>query len=128
MREMPMKKAGDILGESDTRLWRLLFKHVAEAHAALDLSGLVHLGVDEMNCRKGHNSLAVFADLVARTVEPRLPEGLSSVFNALKRKARSYRSLDYMIAMLYFVAGKLSIPSLAARQRTGVLERRDGCV
>ena len=68
MREMPMKKAGDILGESDTRLWRLLFKHVAKAHASLDLSGLVHLGVDEMNCRKGHNYLTVFADLVARRV------------------------------------------------------------
>lgn len=68
MREMPMKKAGDILGEHDTRLWRLLFKHVAKAYAALDLSELVHLGVDEMNCRKGHNYLSVFADLVARRV------------------------------------------------------------
>jgi transposase len=68
MREMPMKKAGDILGENDTRLWRLLFKHVDKAYAALDLSGLVHLGVDEMNCRKGHTYLTVFADLVARRV------------------------------------------------------------
>ena len=68
MREMPMKKAGDILGEGDTRLWRLLFKHVAKAYGALDLSELVHLGVDEMNCRKGHHYLTVFADLVARRV------------------------------------------------------------
>lgn len=68
MREMPMKQAGTILGEGDTRLWRLLFKHVAKAYAALDLSGLVHLGVDEMNCRKGHHYLSVFADLVARRV------------------------------------------------------------
>src|SRR5258705_4232572 len=68
MREMPMKKAGDILGENDTRLWRLLFAHVDKAYAALDLSELVHLGVDEMNSRKGHNYLTVFADLVARRV------------------------------------------------------------
>jgi transposase len=68
MREMPMAKAGDILDESDTRLWRMLFKHVAKAYAALDLSELVHLGVDEMNCRKGHHYLTVFADLVARRV------------------------------------------------------------
>lgn len=68
MREMPMKKAGAILGEDDTRLWRMLFKHVAKAYAALDLSELVHLGVDEMNCRKGHHYLTVFADLVARRV------------------------------------------------------------
>lgn len=68
MREMPMKKAGDILGESDTRLWRMLFKHVDKAYAALDLSELVHLGVDEMNTRKGHHYLTVFADLIARRV------------------------------------------------------------
>ena len=68
MREMPMKKAGDILGEGDTRLWRLLFKHVAKAYAALALSEVVQLGVDELNCRKGHNYLTVFADLVARRV------------------------------------------------------------
>ncbi len=38
-------------------------------------------------------------------------EGLNSVFSAVKRKARGYRSREYMIAMLYFVAGKLSLPS-----------------
>jgi transposase len=68
MREMPVKKAGDILGENDTRLWRMLFKHVDQAYAALDLSELVHLGVDEMNTRKGHHYLSVFADLVRRRV------------------------------------------------------------
>jgi transposase len=68
LREMPMKKAGDILGENDTRLWRMLFKHVDQAYAALDLSGLVHLGVDEMNTRKGHHYLSVFADLIQRRV------------------------------------------------------------
>lgn len=68
MREMPMKKAGEILGEHDTRLWRMLFAHVDKAYAALDLSELVHLGVDEMNCRKGHEYLTVFADLVQKRV------------------------------------------------------------
>ncbi len=68
MREMPVRKAGDILGENDTRLWRMLFAHVDKAHQELDLSEMVHLGVDEMNSRKGHNYLTVFADLVARRV------------------------------------------------------------
>lgn len=39
-------------------------------------------------------------------------EGLNSVFSAVKRKARGYRSREYMTTMLYFVAGKLNIPSL----------------
>lgn len=68
MREMPMKKAGDILGEHDTRLWRMLFAHVDKAYAALDLSELTQVGVDEMNCRKGHEYLTVFADLAKRRV------------------------------------------------------------
>lgn len=68
MREMPLAKASDILGAHDTRLWRLLFAHVDKAYAALDLSQLVHLGVDELSCRKGHDYLSVFADLVERRV------------------------------------------------------------
>lgn len=68
MREMPMKKAAEILGEHDTRLWRMLFAHVDKAYAALDLSELVQVGVDEMNCRKGHEYLTVFADLVKKRV------------------------------------------------------------
>ena len=68
MREMPMKRAGEIIGEDDTRLWRMLFAHMALARQRLDLSELVSLGADEMSSRKGHNYLTVFADLVARRV------------------------------------------------------------
>jgi hypothetical protein len=32
------------------------------------------------------------------------------VFSAVKRKARGYRSTEYMTTMLYLVAGKLEIP------------------
>ena len=39
-------------------------------------------------------------------------EGLNSVFSAVKRKARGYRSTVYMITVLYFVAGKLKIPAI----------------
>lgn len=68
MKEMPMKRAGEILGEHDTRLWRMLFAHIASARARMDLSELVSLGADEMSSRKGHHYLSVFADLVARRV------------------------------------------------------------
>jgi transposase len=39
-------------------------------------------------------------------------EGLNSVFSATKRKARGYRSSVYLIAMLYFTAGKLRLPQV----------------
>jgi transposase len=41
----------------------------------------------------------------------RFMEGLNRVFSAVQRQARGYRSSVYMTAMLYFVAGKLTIPS-----------------
>ena len=37
MREMPVRRAGEILGEGDTRLWRVLFRLVKAVPAALDL-------------------------------------------------------------------------------------------
>jgi hypothetical protein len=36
--------------------------------------------------------------------------GLNSLFSAVKRKARGYRTVKYMTTMLYFVAGKLTLP------------------
>ena len=39
-----------------------------------------------------------------------LMEGLDSLFSAVKRKARGYRSVEYMTAMFYFVAAKLTLP------------------
>lgn len=68
MREMPVKKAGEILGETDQRLWRMLHLHVEEAYRKLEMDGVVWVGADEMNRRKGHNYLTVFADLKAKRV------------------------------------------------------------
>jgi transposase len=68
MREMPVKKAGEILGETDKRLWRMLFRHVEAAYRASSMEDVIWIGADEMNRRKGHNYLTVFADLKARRV------------------------------------------------------------
>lgn len=38
-------------------------------------------------------------------------EGLNSVFSATKRKARGYRTVEYLLSMLYLVAGKLKLPA-----------------
>ena len=37
-------------------------------------------------------------------------EGLNSLLSAVKRKARGYRTVEYMTTMLYFVAWKLTLP------------------
>jgi len=68
MREMPVKRAGQILGESDTRMWRMLFARGKAAYARLSFDTVVWVGAGEMNRRKGHNYLTVFADLMAKRV------------------------------------------------------------
>ncbi|SRR6266480_1861042 len=68
MREMPMRKVGEIMGESDTRLWRMLFRQIDAAYAEADFSNVCCVGVDEMNIRKGQEYVSVFADLVAKRV------------------------------------------------------------
>lgn len=68
IREMPVKKAGEILGETDQRMWRMLHAHVDAARAQADWSEVVSIGADEMNRRKGHNYVTVFADLEGKRV------------------------------------------------------------
>lgn len=68
MREMPVSKAGELVGETDTRLWRMLFRQVDAAYAEADFSHVCCVGVDEMSVRKGHEYISVFADLLAKRV------------------------------------------------------------
>jgi transposase len=68
MRAMPVSKAAEIIGETDTRLWRMLFRQVDAAYAQADFSNVCCVGVDEMQMRKGHDYLSVFADLVGKRV------------------------------------------------------------
>lgn len=68
MREMPIAKVAEVVGEGDTRMWRMLFKHIAAAYAEADFGNVCCVGVDELAVRKGQNYLSVFADLVAKRV------------------------------------------------------------
>jgi len=68
IREMPVKKAAEIMRETDTRLWRIVHGHVDAAYKQLDMKEVTCVGVDEMSRRKGHNYLTVFCDLLAKRV------------------------------------------------------------
>jgi transposase len=82
MRVMPVKRAGQILGESDSRMWRMLFAHVKAAHARLNFDNVVWVGADEINRCKGHNNLPVFAELVAQRLLFAAPAKDASVWTA----------------------------------------------
>jgi transposase len=68
MREMPMSRVAALVGETDTRLWRMLFRQVDAAYAQADFSNVCCVAVDEMSVRKGHEYISVFADLVKKRV------------------------------------------------------------
>ena len=68
VREMPVAKVAELVMETDMRIWRMVFKHVERAYAGADFSNVCCVGVDELNIRKGHEYLSVFADLVAKRV------------------------------------------------------------
>ena len=116
MREMPVKRAGEILGESDSRMWRMLFAHVKAAYERLSFENVVWVGADEMNRRKGHNYLTVFADLVAKRVLFATPGKDASVWEAfageLQRhnghpKAIRYAAIDMSAAYIKGVSDNL---------------------
>jgi transposase len=66
--QMPVKAAARIVGEHDTRLWRILESYIDKARMKLDLSALKAIGIDETASRRGHNYVTLFADLDTRRV------------------------------------------------------------
>ena len=59
---------GELLGETDTRLWRAIRACVARACAHADYSDVRAVGVDETVKKRGHDYLSAFVDLDARRV------------------------------------------------------------
>src|SRR5512136_111067 len=52
-----------IVGEHDTRLWRVLDHYVDEARSRADFSGVQKVGVDETSRQKGHVYVTLFVDM-----------------------------------------------------------------
>jgi transposase len=66
VKQMPVAAVGELIGESDMRIWRIVHHYVDEAVEAQDLSGLERAGIDETSARRGHKYVSVFADLDER--------------------------------------------------------------
>ncbi len=60
---MPVAAAARLMGEHDTRLWRVIHHYVDEAVAMRDDSAVKRVGVDETSSRRGHNYISIFVDL-----------------------------------------------------------------
>jgi len=62
-KEMPMSRIGELVGEQDTRVWRIVRHHVGKAYEKKEFSAVEKVGCDETSSRKGHNYVTVFADM-----------------------------------------------------------------
>lgn len=60
---MPVKSVADLIGEYDTRIWRVLDHYVLKARSDEDFSEVESVGVDETSRAKGHKYVSVFVDL-----------------------------------------------------------------
>lgn len=68
LRDMPVASLARFVGEQDTRLWRMLARHVDEAREGKDMAGVDAVACDELTIRKGHVYATVFADARNRDV------------------------------------------------------------
>lgn len=66
--EMPVKAVADLIGEHDTRVWRIVHYYVDRARADQDLGDVTKVGADETSFRRGQDYVTVFADLDERRV------------------------------------------------------------
>lgn len=61
-KEMPMAAVARVLGEHDTRLWRVVNFHVTDARARVDMSGVRAVVVDETSQARGHDYVTIFVE------------------------------------------------------------------
>ena len=86
--EMPVDAMADLLGEHDTRLWRVLMHYVEQAHAKSNWSAVRRIAVDETSARRGHRYVTTVLDdessRLLLMVEGRSAEALGAFANALR--------------------------------------------
>jgi transposase len=60
---MPVKAVARIVGEHDTRLWRVIHHYVGQARARRDAADVTQLAIDETAARRGHDYITLFVDI-----------------------------------------------------------------
>ena len=63
VKEMAVSAVGALVGEHDTRLWRVVRHYVGEAHAAQDWSEIAAVAIDETATRKGQRYATVVVEI-----------------------------------------------------------------
>jgi transposase len=60
---MPVAAVARMVGEHDTRLWRVVHHYVDQARARAGMSSVTRVAIDETASRRGHNYITLFVDI-----------------------------------------------------------------
>jgi len=61
--DMPVKAIAELVGEHDTRIWRVIKYYVGEARKQEDYFDVTRIGLDETSRKRGHHYVSIFVDL-----------------------------------------------------------------
>jgi len=66
VRSMTVREAARLVGEHDTRIWRLVHFHVEDARTRVDMSEVSRIGVDETGAKRGQRYITLVVDMEAK--------------------------------------------------------------
>jgi transposase len=92
VRAMPVRAAGRLVGEHDTRLWRIIHHYVDKARAAADFSDVRRVGVDETAVRRGYQYVSLFVDLDRSRILFATPGKDADTLEAFAEDLRAHRA------------------------------------
>ena len=68
MTAMPVAAAARLMGEHDTRMWRVLHHWVEQARERADYKDVSRVAIDETAAKRGHDYVSLFVDIDQRRV------------------------------------------------------------
>jgi len=68
VRDMPVAAVARLIGEHDTKLWRVVHHYVERGRQAADYSDVTKVAFDETASRRGHDYVTLFVDMDSRQV------------------------------------------------------------
>jgi transposase len=88
--EMPVSDVAQMVGECDTRLWRLIRRLVDKAHADKDWSEVRAIAIDETSAKRGRSYVTVVMDMDTRAVLYLGPGRDSNAVRAFSEQLRAH--------------------------------------
>jgi len=98
--QMPVADVAELLGEQDTRLWRVVCAYVEKAQAERDWSKIGKILIDETSSRRGHRYVTNFVDAESRElllmVEGRKADTVKEFVEALRAHGGKPEQIEWV--------------------------------